>query len=238
MAQGTSRSKNTAKSRTAKSAKSAKSRTAKSGNSGSARSSGGSRSKAATSRRTQSQARASSRKQSQARAPSRSAATRRRTNSNRSSNGKGALESVKETIGDSAKSAKETVTDGVQSTGDAVGTAAKKAKGPALAGGAALAGLAGGLAIAARAGGPRKVLGLPVPGTRRPLVKITTPRRVKRKGVSKDLLKAAGEVGSAGRQAGELAGEVQRVRADLDRGRRRSPIEVVLEGLTSRRVRG
>jgi hypothetical protein len=230
MPQGTSHSKGSAKSR-----------------SGSARkSTGASRSSAAPSRRAQSQSRASSSR-------GRSAATRGRTNANRSSNGKGAVESVKDTVGGGAKSAKdavkdtvgggaksakESITNGVQSTGDAVTTAAKKAKGPALAGGAALAGLAGGLAIASRAGGPRRVLGVPVPGTRRSLVKINTPRRVKARSTSKDLLKAAGEVGSAGRQVGELVTEVQRVRTELDRGRRRSPVEVVLEGLTSRRVRG
>jgi hypothetical protein len=129
------------------------------------------------------------------------------------------------------------VTSGVQSTGDAVGTAAKTAKGPALVGGAALAGLAGGLAIAARGSGPRKLLGVPVPGTRRPLVKINTPGRVKARDVSKDLLKAANEVGSAGRHVGQLVSEVQRVRTELDSGKRRSPLEIVLEGLTSRRVR-
>ena len=129
------------------------------------------------------------------------------------------------------------MTSGVQSTGDAVGTAAKRARGPALAGGAALAGLAGGLAIAARGSGPRKLLGVPVPGTRRPLVKINTPGRVKARDVSKDLLKAANEVGSAGRHVGELVSEVQRVRTELDSGKRRSPLEIVLEGLTSRRVR-
>jgi hypothetical protein len=215
MAQGTSRSKNTAKSRSNTSRKST----------------GGSRSRAATSRRTQSQSRASSSR-------GRSAATRGRASANRSADGKGALESVKDSIGGGAKSAKDTVSNGVQTTGDAVGTAAKKAKGPALAGGAALAGLAGGLAIAAAAGGPRRVLGVPVPGTRRPLVKINAPRRAKARGASKDLLKAAGEVGSAGRQVGEFVTEVQRVRTELDRGRRRSPIEVVLEGLTTRRQRG
>jgi hypothetical protein len=113
-----------------------------------------------------------------------------------------------------------------------------RAKGPALAGAAALAGLAGGLAIASRAGGPRRVLGVPVPGTRRALITINTPKRVKTRGASKDLLKAAGEVGSAGRRVGELVTELQRVRAELDRGRQRSPVELVLEGLTSRRGRG
>jgi hypothetical protein len=228
VAQGSRRSKDSAKSTASGRSTSGSQRKS----SGSQRkSSGSSRSRAAASRRTQSQSRASS-------SGARSAATRRRTSTSRSGNGKGPLDSVKDTIGGGARSAKETVSNGVQTTGDAVGTAAKKAKGPALVGGAALAGLAGGLAIAAASGGPRRVLGVPVPGTRRPLVKINTPRRAKAKGVGKDLLKAAGEVGSAGRQAGELASEVQRVRADLDRGRRRSPIEVVLEGLTSRRVRG
>jgi hypothetical protein len=96
--------------------------------------------------------------------------------------------------------------------------------------------LAGGLAIATR-GRRRRVLGVPVPGSRRPLIKITTPRRRARKGVGRDLMKAAGEFGSAGRQAGEMANEIRLVRQQLDSNRRRSPIEVVLEGLTPRRSR-
>jgi hypothetical protein len=209
MAQGTSPSKGSAKSL-----------------GGSARKSTGGSPSGAAAKRAQSQSRG------------RNAATRRSTNANRSSNSEGAVESVKDTVRGGAKSTKDSITSGVQSTGDAVSPAAKKAKGPALAGAAALAGLAGGLAIASRAGGPRRVLGLPVPGTRRSLIKINTPRRVKARGASKDLLKAAREVGSAGRRVGELVTELQRVRAELDRGHQRSPVEVVLEGLTSRRVRG
>jgi len=131
------------------------------------------------------------------------------------------------------QNAKETVAGGAQSAGQAIGTAATKAKGPAMAGGAALAGLVGGMAIASR-GARRKVLGVPVPGTRRPLVKIKTPRR---NSVAKDVAKAAGQMGSAGRQMAELATEVRLARQQLDSGRRRSPVEVVLEGLTSRRPR-
>jgi hypothetical protein len=138
------------------------------------------------------------------------------------------------------------VAGGVQSTGNALGsagnrlgTAAQKARGPALAGGAALAGLAGGLVLASRGGGPRRVMGVPIPGTRKPLLRIKGPaltiKNPRAKGTTKDLLRVAGEVGSAGRQVGELVTEVQRVRGELDRGRRRSPVEVVLEGLTSRR---
>jgi hypothetical protein len=175
--------------------------------------------------------------------PSRSGSSpsRRRSPTSRSSrnsgrDGKGRVDAVRETLSGGASSAKETVTSGAKTTGNALGTAAHKAKGPAVAGGAALAGLAGGLAIATR-GRRRRVLGVPVPGSARPLIKITTPRRRTRKGVGRDLMKAAGEVGSAGRQAGEVANEIRLVRQQLDSNRRRSPVEVVLEGLTARRSR-
>jgi hypothetical protein len=137
---------------------------------------------------------------------------------------------VKQSVTSGAQSALDTVANGAKTAGGALGSAAQKAKGPALAGGAALAGLAGGLVIAGR-NGPRRVLGVPVPGTARPLVKVKAPRRAR----GKDLLKAAGEVGSAGRHVGELASEVRRVREQMNTtNRRRSPVEVVLEGLTSR----
>ena len=142
--------------------------------------------------------------------------------------------STKDTLTGSAQNTKDTLASGAKTAGDALGGAAQKAKGPALAGGAALVGLAGGLAIAGRSG-RRRVLGVPVPGSRRPLVKVAVPRRTRTKVRGKDLIKAAGEVGSAGRQFGELAGEVRMVRQQLDAKRRRSPVEVVLEGLTARR---
>jgi hypothetical protein len=115
----------------------------------------------------------------------------------------------------------QNLVNGAKSAGSEIGTTAQKAKGPALAGGAALAGLAGGLLIAGRSG-PRRVLGVPVPGTRRPLIKIKA-RRTR----GKDLIKAASEVG-------ELAGEMRLAREELDAKRRRSPVEVVLDGLTHR----
>jgi hypothetical protein len=150
-----------------------------------------------------------------------------------SSNGRGRVSSAKRAATGAVQSTKDTVAGGAKTAGDALGGAAQKAKGPALTGGAALVGLAGGLAIAGR-GGRRRVLGMPVPGSRRPLVKLTVPRR-KTKVRGKDLIKAAGEVGTAGRQFGELAGEVRLVRQRLDSRPRRSPVEVVLEGLTARR---
>jgi len=98
---------------------------------------------------------------------------------------------------------------------------------PAVAGSAALAGLVGGMAIARR--GRRKVLGVPIPGTARPLVKIGG-----RGPGAKQLMKAAGQ---SGRQMADLAIEVRQARQQLGTERRRSPIEVVLDGLTARRSR-
>jgi len=117
------------------------------------------------------------------------------------------------------------VTEGAQSAGQAVGTVASTAKVPAVAGGAALAGLAGGMAIAARRG-RRRVLGVPVPGARAPLLKVKAGRNAS----TKQILKAGG-------QMAELANEVRLARRQLDGGRKRSPIEVVLDGLTARRGR-
>lgn len=90
----------------------------------------------------------------------------------------------------------------------AVGNAAGKAKLPLLAGGAALAGVAGGAALGARQ------------ARRHP----------------HGFAKAAKGVGALGVQAGHLASELQRNR-EATNGQHRSPLEVVLEGLTARRSR-
>jgi hypothetical protein len=198
----------------------------------SARRSGSSRSKS-SGNRSQPAKRSQGSSRSQA---SRSQASRRRTSGSRSagrsSSGNGSSASPVEAVRDTVSSGAQSIASGAQSTGQAIGGAASKAKGPALTGGAALAGLVGGMAIAR--GGRRRVLGIPVPGTRRPLVKIKAPRR---NNVAKDVVKAAGQMGSAGRQMAELATEVRLARQQIENGRRRSPIEVVLEGLTARRSR-
>jgi len=138
-------------------------------------------------------------------------------------------------VASGAQNTKESLANGAKSAGGAVGGAARKAKGPALAGGAALAGLAGGLAVAGSRG-PKRVLGVPVPGTASPLVKVKVPRRTRSR-VGKDLIKASREVGTVGRQVGELTSEMRQVREHLDSTKRRSPIEVVLQGLTARTSR-
>jgi hypothetical protein len=94
---------------------------------------------------------------------------------------------------------------------NAVSTAAGKAKVPLIASGAVLAGAAGGAALGVRQ------------ARRHP----------------HGFAKAAKGVGALGVQAGHLASELQRNReATNGGGRHRSPVEVVLEGLTARRSRG
>jgi hypothetical protein len=118
-----------------------------------------------------------------------------------------ALEAVEETAKDAGGAVKD--------AGGMVGRAASKAKVPLLAGGAALAGAAGGLALGARQSHHRNGLG----------------------GFSsKDLAKAARKAGDVGAQVGEIALEVRRARESTNGNGKthRSPIEVVLQGLTSR----
>jgi hypothetical protein len=102
---------------------------------------------------------------------------------------------------------------------------AKKAKGPALAAGVGLAGLAGGVVLAGR-NSRKRVLGVPM------------PTKSGAQAVSKNLADAAKNIGSFGEGMGSLAAEVRKVREGVaggDAEKRRSPIEVVLQGLTRRR---
>jgi hypothetical protein len=104
-----------------------------------------------------------------------------------------------------------------------VGKVASKAKVPLVAGGAALAGAAGGLALASTKQAKKSRFGSAL--MRKPKIKLD----------SKDVARAAKEVGNFGAQVGELATELQRARESADGKKHRSPIEVVLQGLTARR---
>jgi hypothetical protein len=111
---------------------------------------------------------------------------------------------------------KDKVQPAVKDAGQAVGGAVSKAKVPLVAGGAALAGAAGGLALGARQARRSK------------------PVKVR----SQDLAKAAKEVGHFGAQVGRLASELHQARESMRNGGNgvhRSPVEVVLDGLTARR---
>lgn len=121
--------------------------------------------------------------------------------------------------------ARQAVESSTKEAGQAMSKVTRKAKTPLLAGGAALAGAAGGLAIGAarsRQLHSHKVLGLKLPQGKRVKVR------------SRDVAKAAQEVGTFGQHVGELATELRRARESADGGKHRSPVEVVLDGLTAR----
>jgi hypothetical protein len=138
---------------------------------------------------------------------------RRRTKAKASSNSK------PKALVDKSKAAAGSVEETAKDAGSTIGRVAGRAKVPLMAGGAALAGAAGGIALGAsqahRKSGLSKISG-------------------------KDLAKAAKKAGDVGAQVGEIALEVRRARetGGNGNGRHRSPIEVVLQGLTSRGPRG
>lgn len=148
---------------------------------------------------------------------SRARSTSRRRNGS-SGNGAG---STRKAIETAAKQAGSAASD----TGHSVGQMARKAKTPLLAGGAAVAGAAGGLALGARQARKSKAMRRQSKAMRRPMVKVD----------SHDLARAAKNVGRFGVEMGELASELRKNREETDSARRRSPIEVVLQGLTTRR---
>lgn len=128
-----------------------------------------------------------------------------------SSNGSERVEEIRHGVEERAKSA-----------GQTVGKAAGKAKVPLIASGAAIAGVAGGIALASRQDRHRRL----AMAMRKPRIKLT----------SKDVAKATREVGHFGSQMGQLAAELRRAReANGGSAKRRSPIEIVLDGLTARR---
>ena len=155
---------------------------------------------------------AKSRKTTAGTSRSRSRSKSSSSRSKASSNGSGRIETARHAVEETAKDA-----------GQAVGGAVSKAKVPLMAGGAALAGAAGGLVLGARRGRRNGLAARAL--SRRPQVKVR----------SQDLAKAAKEVGSFGTQMGRLATELQQTREAVGNGKHRSPVEVVLEGLTARR---
>jgi hypothetical protein len=113
-------------------------------------------------------------------------------------------------MSNAAEKASTAVGDTAAKATSAVSTAAGRAKVPLIASGAALAGAAGGAALGAR-----------------------QARRHRR-----GLAKTARGMGALGVQVGHLASELQRNREGVNGGgQHRSPLEVVLEGLTARRSR-
>lgn len=127
-------------------------------------------------------------------------------------------------VASGVNSVRETVGDAGQKAGHATAKAASKAKIPLIAGGAALVGAAGGIAVTAARSKGSKVLGVQMPRTK---VKIRT----------KDLARTADRVAGVGEQIGRLSTgirELQRPGESNGNGQQRSPIEVLVQGLTRR----
>ena len=146
-----------------------------------------------------------------------SSSTKRTTRSGKPQ-AKASSKSPVATVADTAK-------DGAKTAGGAVKDAAKGAKVPAMLAGAGIVGLAGGIAAASR-GSRKRVLG------------VAMPRKSTSKAVTKNLAEASRNVGRFGEGMGSLAAQVNRVSegvAAANGTSRRSPVEVVLQGLTRRR---
>jgi trans-2-enoyl-CoA reductase len=112
---------------------------------------------------------------------------------------------------------------GATAAGTAVSSAANKFKTPAIAAGAGLVGVAGGIALA-RGSHKKKFLGVSLPngGTAR--------------SASKNLAGAAKNVGKFAERTGRVAEQVRVASEAVSESdsRSKSPVEVVLEGLTTR----
>jgi hypothetical protein len=96
--------------------------------------------------------------------------------------------------------------------------AARKSGSPAIAAGAALAGLAAGAVLSSRT---RSLSGVLHGAGRQP-------------GTAATLLRASQQLNAATCSLNELTGEIRKIRELAQAGKNRSPIEVVLQGLTRR----
>ena len=107
------------------------------------------------------------------------------------------------------------------------GEKARGARGPIVAAGAAAAGLAGGLAIGSRRGGMltprRRLLGMPI------------GRKSAALRTFEVLRDGAKHLNAATSQISGTTEDVREIREQLDKVNRKSPLEVVLDGLTHRR---
>ncbi len=121
--------------------------------------------------------------------------------------------------------AKDATTKGANAAGNAVTSAAKKLKTPLIATGTGLAGVAAGLALTRKKSNGISGIHLPSRGTKR--------------ATTKGLGEAAKNIGMLAERTGKVAEQVRVASEAIGEGsaprKSKSAIEVVLEGLTSRR---
>jgi hypothetical protein len=120
--------------------------------------------------------------------------------------------------------AKDATTKGAKAAGDAVTSTAKKLKTPLIATGTGLAGVAAGVALTQKSKG---------------ISGIHLPSRGTRRATTKGLGEAAKNIGMLAERTGKVAQQVRVASEAIGEGgaprKSKSAIEVVLEGLTSRR---
>jgi hypothetical protein len=120
--------------------------------------------------------------------------------------------------------AKDATTKGAKTAGDAVTSTAKKLKTPLIATGTGLAGVAAGVALTQKSKG---------------ISGIHLPSRGTRRATTKGLGEAAKNIGMLAERTGKVAQQVRVASEAIGEGgaprKSKSAIEVVLEGLTSRR---
>ena len=121
-----------------------------------------------------------------------------------------------------------------QEAGGSVATAARRAKGPVLTAGATAAGLAGGLALGSRLSGGRRGIGA-ILAPRRKVLGVPIGRKSGLAKTTEALGEVARELSAARKQASATTDDVHKIREQLDRANRQSPVEVLLDGLTHRR---
>jgi hypothetical protein len=120
-----------------------------------------------------------------------------------------------------------------ETNGSTAGTA-RKIRTPMLAAGATAAGLAGGLALGSLATSKRRgVSALLAP--RRRVLGVPVGRESGAARTAKALSEVARELSSATNQVSSTTDDIRQIREELDKANRRSPLEVVLDGLTHRR---
>jgi hypothetical protein len=103
-----------------------------------------------------------------------------------------------------------------------------------LAAGAAAAGLAGGLAAGSRMGSKRRGLGKLL-APRRKVLGVPVGRKSGAVRSAKLLRDGARHLSAATAQMSGTSDDVREIREQLEQANRRSPLEVVLDGLTHRR---
>jgi hypothetical protein len=126
----------------------------------------------------------------------------------------------------------ETAVEKAKQAGATATTAARRASGPAL---VAAAGLAGGLALGARAGSKRRGRLASIVAPRPRLLGIPVGQKPGALRIAEALRDGAKHLGAATNRVSNTADDVRELRDQLERANRRSPVEVLLDGLTHRR---